>query len=282
MLAKLIKYDLLFSRNNFFLFSGIFLAAALAIRLYFGFIGETVAIVGMMFGMMAIFMVAAFVLGIVAIAMTYQSYQKSFFSDHGYLMLTLPVKHGHLLLSKFLTSLFWFNFLMVVGIVATLLVASVEASMGDILGGFTFYAFVNVFYVWLLANAFGFFLLSIFFLGINLKNTFNFGLSLNWVISVGITGAIFFLWARLSMWINQTTSALTRSGDAIPWNIRFGNVYPWGWSADGHTPIRDVAAGAIPGAYQVDVNTLTVLLPLLMGGLVVVAIVTLFKRLELK
>ena len=277
MLIKLIKYDLLFSRKSFFIFSGIFLVATIVARLTLPslrYVGE----LSMIFGVSAIFIVAGLILGFVSIAMVYQNYNKSFFTDHGYLLFTLPVKPSLMLLSKFITSLIWFNYVIIVGVIATFTMLSMLQGVIPY-QNIRIYDVINVIYYVFIANTAAFFLISIFFLGINLKNTFNIGTVLNWVVSAGIVFAIFYAWAWLLNW---------GSGISI-WQIQFGTVYEWDWSSiganfqNGSTLVlsRDYTS-PIDGAYAVTIDLFVLGLPILMGSIVTTFILGLFKRIELK
>jgi len=119
MFIKTVKYDFLFSKNMFFGMGFGAIALALILRftaLAFGdgfpeaFIGFVMLLVLIIGGIACIWQIAAF-------------FDKNFFDETGYLMLTLPVGRFTLLASKLLVAFVWFNFMLAAGAVVLYIIA---------------------------------------------------------------------------------------------------------------------------------------------------------------
>jgi hypothetical protein len=74
-------------------------------------------------GVMLVFIISIIVVGVMSIWLIVQHYYKNLFGPEGYLMYTLPVRPYQLLLSKFLTTVFWFNFMLGSALLMILLLA---------------------------------------------------------------------------------------------------------------------------------------------------------------
>ena len=113
MLRKLLKYDLLFGRNTFFVMSGLVLLLASLLpwveSLDLGVFGEILGVVAVLI---------LLPVGIIAVVLVIQLFAKNLFGAQGYLMHTLPVKARTLLSSKLMTTFIWFNFMLVTGVIA--------------------------------------------------------------------------------------------------------------------------------------------------------------------
>ena len=114
MLGKTLKYDIKFGRNSFLLIAG-------AIVLF----GALARIFGQPFlDMVGIQIIAVLGVAVIACAFTilvFQNFNRSIFGAEGYLTLTLPVKRYKLMLSKVLSTLLWFNVVVLSFIVMSLI-----------------------------------------------------------------------------------------------------------------------------------------------------------------
>lgn len=111
-MIKIIKYDFSFSGRIFVAMAAILLALAVVLRFTMSVFVETdnVFALSAFLGLtMSLLMVAV---AIASITQIFQFFNRNFFGDSGYLMLTLPVHRAKLLISKVLVSLFWFNFML--------------------------------------------------------------------------------------------------------------------------------------------------------------------------
>ena len=154
MLLKLLKYDFLYSKNTFFgiiILSFIFaLYAGFQINLPDQFIFVAI-IIGVIF---AVLFTAASIFSILTLS---NNFKKNLLSEHGYLMLTLPVKKEFLVMSKYIISVFWFNVMILVAFICVLIVAfihgeDVMAALRDIdqfvaIDFFFFYMNINLFLI---------------------------------------------------------------------------------------------------------------------------------------
>lgn len=92
-----------------------------------------------------------------------QFFQKNFFDDAGYLMLTLPVTRAKLLLSKVVVAMIWFNFMLLVGIIASFILSwaqHLEMSLTDITSPINLPGFITLLEINIIAL---FIILAIFF-----------------------------------------------------------------------------------------------------------------------
>ena len=113
MLFKILKYDLAFSAKMFFAMALILLAVAAILRftLPMFFEAEDIFRLFDIVNISTVMMVLA--AGIASIVQIFQFFNRNFFGDTGYLMLTLPVGRLKLLISKVIISIVWFNFMLI-------------------------------------------------------------------------------------------------------------------------------------------------------------------------
>jgi len=119
MFTKVLKYDFLFSKTAFLVMAALMLGIAIVVKL--ASLVMAPQAFEWIFGIIAILTLAITVLAICAHVV--QFFYKNFFSDAGYLMLTLPVSRGKLLASKMIVSFTWLLFMLVVGFFALFIFA---------------------------------------------------------------------------------------------------------------------------------------------------------------
>ena len=123
MLLKLLKYDFLYSKNTFFgiiILSFVFaLYAGIQVDLPEQFLFAAL-IIGIIFSLL---FTAAAIFSVVTLS---NNFNKNLLSEHGYLMLTLPVKKEFLVMSKYIISVFWFNVMLVVAVICLLIIAAMH------------------------------------------------------------------------------------------------------------------------------------------------------------
>ena len=198
MLKKLIKYDLIYSKNSFFALGITLVCATLVISFGFDFLSN--------FGIFAIgfvLLASISVTGVVvaSVVLLYQNFAKSLFSDHGYLMFTLPVKRETLLITKGATSLIWLNFMCAITATMLFIIELAQSirfdrsmNLGDTFLIELTYAFVH-------ANVIGFMFIGIFFAMITLSKSYFAGRKVHWVLSI-IAGFIYLtLWGQTLDWL---------------------------------------------------------------------------------
>lgn len=134
MLGKLIKLDLLFGYKKFIGMAVLLVLFGVLMPL----LTNTVASVGIAL----VFIVTIIVVGVMCIWLIVQHYHRNLFGAESYLMHTLPVKPYQMLLSKTLTTVFWFNFMIGSSLVMILLLARSEITSGFFFEANTW----NVFY----------------------------------------------------------------------------------------------------------------------------------------
>ena len=131
MLGKVLKYDLKFGKNAFLGMASLIIALGIILRIL------DITPVSADYdhdALVAILLICTTLASaIISIMLVYQNYHRSLFTSEGYLMFTLPVKRSTLLTSKILTSLIWFNVMMLAAIVSVLILGGGELlrSLGD-------------------------------------------------------------------------------------------------------------------------------------------------------
>jgi hypothetical protein len=194
MFTKVLKHDFKFSYKVFFaMFAGLVALAAI-LRISEFLVVEHVIL-------------REIVLGIAAMAVIIASYfqiliffQRNFFGPEGYLMLTLPVKRGKLLASKFLVSMAWFNFMMLLVPVMVLILVPPRgdfwAAIDNDLNGQVIVGYFEI------LNMLALGLISILFLTVTLANSVFFGKKVHGVIagvfSAGYHLLFFWLYATIN------------------------------------------------------------------------------------
>lgn len=114
MLNKLIKLDLRFAYRQFLAMAALLLFMGLIIPYMNG-------INIFQFGMAVFFAVAFTSIPIISIWLVVQHFKRNLYSDEGYLMFSLPVNAPQLLFAKIISTLLWFNFMLVAAALFVLL-----------------------------------------------------------------------------------------------------------------------------------------------------------------
>jgi len=218
MFIKTIKYDFLFSKTAFLTMAAALIGITAILRIT-GLIegdgsgGDITGIAGF------IFMVAILVVGLAAIVQILQFYYKNFFSDTGYLMLTLPVKRFTLLVSKVIVSVVWFNFMLLTAGVVSVIIVAVEPNFSRMLDAISLRNIMNVVEVNIVAL---FFITALFFV-VTLAFS-NFG---RWNIHSIIATGFGLLYAGLFFWLHATLGGRHREWVTVEreWIAPYFNAY---------------------------------------------------------
>ena len=113
MLAKLIKLDLRFAYKQFLAMAALLLVMGLVIP----YMDVNIA----RFGIPLISAIIFAVIRVLCIRLVVQHFQRNLYGNEGYLMFSLPVKASQLLLSKVVTTLIWFNLMVLAALGLVLL-----------------------------------------------------------------------------------------------------------------------------------------------------------------
>ena len=193
MFFKLLKYDLSCIKNTFITMLATGLGIGIGVALFRFFDSEfdlffiddqRITVLGAMFINFGI--LAA---GIISVIQICQLYHKNFFSDAGYLSLTLPIKRWKMLLSKILAAMFWFNLMMfAVVIFVWMLGYAPEQMFYNTFGGW--FDFTTVFILALLFNTIALLAYSLFFFAITLGNSVIANKRVHMTVSVVFTGVL--------------------------------------------------------------------------------------------
>ncbi|MCL2575853.1 MAG: hypothetical protein FWE33_05405 [Defluviitaleaceae bacterium] len=190
MFTKILKYDFMFSYKTFFTMAAALIILAISARLT-GLLpnvsDEATVLVGVAAVVMVIFIVAIVAIIIAAYIQILLMYHRNFFSAEGYLTLTLPVARGKLLASKFITSMAWFNFSLLISPIVVIILASMTweqftNGMSSVVNAMFFLSLIE-------ANLVAIALISILFLTVTLANTVVFGKKIHGIIA-GIFAAL--------------------------------------------------------------------------------------------
>ncbi|MCL2360198.1 MAG: ABC transporter permease [Defluviitaleaceae bacterium] len=167
MLIKTIKYDFLFSRKAFFTTAALMIGftALVWVVSFFEASITSLTAVGLVTMVVGIYVMCS------AGNQVLQFFSQNFFGDAGYLMLTLPVSRGKLILSKIIVSMVWFNFLLLTGVIALFIFGiAMNASAG--FSDFTIVFGTSGFITFIAINVFVFTLISVLFLAVTLSNSY--------------------------------------------------------------------------------------------------------------
>jgi len=218
MFIKLIKHDFKFSYKIFFgMFAGL-IALMVIMRVTNLSPNQGYLPVETLRGIISL-------LGIVGVAIAsyfqiLMFFHRNFFGAEGYLMLTLPLSRGKILASKFIVAQVWFNFMMLLVPIMTVIIAP---PMG---GGSLWDAFIRalspqLFLIILYMNLIALVLIAFLFLTVTLANTVIFGKKIHALIA-GIFAAVvhfLFFWG-ISAMVNRFYETVNMS-----W------THPDGWSS---------------------------------------------------
>jgi len=216
MLTKVIKHDFMFSRRTYVLMGATLIGAAIIARISISLTNETGDALVMAIVPGLVFMIALFVAAVVCVGQTVNFYRESFFDDAGYLMLTLPVSRGKLLASKVIVSMVWFNIMLGVGALATVIAVYQPMGMTTLRDVFSFlsdiFNFAGVLITYARINGFAFAFITVLFFTPTLTNSTFFGWYVNrgvaFIVSLAytISGAwlVAMLMTRHRNWVNHT------------------------------------------------------------------------------
>jgi len=111
MLGKLLKYDIKFGSRPFLIMAGGMILASILVRVL-----DLDVLSGM--GLMFLFPVILISIFIACVVLVYQNFSRNLLSNEGYFMMTLPVKRYKFIISKLITSMMWFNFMVFIGLIS--------------------------------------------------------------------------------------------------------------------------------------------------------------------
>ena len=160
MFTKILKYDIMFSKNIFLGMAAIFIGLAVVVR-YANPLVRTDPVMTTILS--AGIIISSVLIAIVSILQIFHFYRKNLFGDTGYFMLTLPVTRGNLLASKLVISMVWYVFMIIVGHIVVTIVNPWRAR-GDILSLGMLIDMLNVVLL-------GFFFITVLFFAITLANS---------------------------------------------------------------------------------------------------------------
>jgi len=214
MFVKTLKYDLLFSRDVFLSMAAGLVLSAAALRFI---VPAQEPGIG--------FIVVIMLCGVLAIVQVMQFFQKNFFDNTGYLMLTLPQKRFHLLASKVIVSFIWLNFMMLVAVSASSIITASRFSLRGIInvanprtatGLRNITDFLDV-------SIIAMFIILVFFLVITLANSSLWRRRVHGLIAVAAGMMYAWLCFVVYMVIGQRSSEFFR--DEIGWPVRQYNAF---------------------------------------------------------
>ena len=188
MFTKQLKYDFAFSAK-------IFIAMFIGMIVISVVLNAADMLPAAQAGMVEIFRVITIgvggtAVGIASYLQILLFFQRNFFAAEGYLMLTLPVSRGRLLASKFIVSLVWFNFmLLVVPIMLFIIFPPTGQSITDVIFNQILHT-QNIIIFFTVINLVAFVAMAILFLTITLANTVVFGKKVHGVVA-GIISAFY-------------------------------------------------------------------------------------------
>ncbi|MCL2378085.1 MAG: hypothetical protein FWC77_03060 [Defluviitaleaceae bacterium] len=145
MFIKTVKYDLLFSKTVFLSMAGIIIALAAILRqattqyqtthIYTTDTGELVhAVTDATSGGAMILGMVMMAVAVISVLQVMIFFQKSFFDDTGYMMLTLPVKRFTILASKLAVAMVWLNFMLLAAAISVVIVDPVSHTTFHFMG----------------------------------------------------------------------------------------------------------------------------------------------------
>ena len=189
MFFKLIKYDINYSKDMFLSISAIGIGLAIILRFMtainpgFGisFLDILSALVGVTISL------GIFIVGIISFIQIVQFYNRNFFSDSGYLTLTLPYKRWQLLLSKFIVSTIWYNLIMLTVIIIMFILDLLHFSSINL----SWFSISTVIMAVLYINIVGLLLYSVLFFALTLGNSVIINKKVSIILSIIITAIAF-------------------------------------------------------------------------------------------
>ncbi|MCL2399703.1 MAG: hypothetical protein FWC91_08190 [Defluviitaleaceae bacterium] len=223
MFIKQLKYDLMFSRNAFLGMGALLIGMSIVLRMglltpmhvqssldVWGFLSLSIAVT---------------VVSVASVVQIFNLYNRSFFKNSGYLMLTLPVNRTRQLASKLIVSLIWYNFMMIVASCMILIFAIGTVSWNHARNSFAWHggSISNFFEGIFAMNVIAFLLIAIIFFGITLANS----VIGRWHVHGFVAGVVAILYliltVRVATFLDVLFLGMTRSfiGTFMMWHSSF-------------------------------------------------------------
>jgi len=193
MFIKQIKHDLAFSQTAFLGMGTLMIGLAIVLRIVMWASRSVMLNQNIVHVMVMLWSFIIFGVIIVSIIQIFQFYKENFFGDAGYLMLTLPVSRGSLLVSKVIVSMLWFNFMAAIGIVMVFIIANTDTF--TVMGvsettSLTLENILNFVRGAVLVNSLVLFLVSAMFFCITLAHS----IIMRWRVHGVMAGVVYFLY----------------------------------------------------------------------------------------
>ncbi|NLW16861.1 MAG: hypothetical protein GX033_04315 [Firmicutes bacterium] len=189
MLAKLIRLDLRFAYKKFLTMA--------ALILLLGIVAPYAKIDNLSVGLAIVFTVTFAVIPILCVWLVVQHFERNLFGHEGYLMFSLPVSASQLLLSKLITTLIWFNLMLLAAVGFIALLLRVNMPLIDLFrAAFTWDVISYLLKSLLLVNANALPIILAIFMGIALSTVAvrNRKLGTFWGIATAAVGIALFVW----------------------------------------------------------------------------------------
>lgn len=173
MFIKQLKYDFLFSRNAFLGMGALMIGLAVIFRMTDFFGGTNSASASFVWAGLSL-SIATIVVAVASVFQIFNLFNRSFFGNSGYLMLTLPICRTRQLISKLIVSMIWFNYMLVVAFCMAFIFAFDTSAQNTARNLFVwnFGGFLRaLFEGFLTSNSIAFLLIAVIFLGITLAHS---------------------------------------------------------------------------------------------------------------
>jgi len=187
MFTKLVKYDLMFSKNTFLTLAAIMIVWGGVVRVGSESPGMWLHTISLVMNLS--FMISVLIIGVVSIMQIFRFYRKSMFGPNGYLAFTLPVTRASLLGSKIVVAMIWYMFMMCAAFVMFRIIN----------GGSLFNIHMPTLIEEGLEAAFtGLFLISLLFFVITLAHSSFSNIRVHGVVAgvIGFAGFVLYMWAQ--------------------------------------------------------------------------------------
>ena len=231
MFIKILKHDLSFSKNIFFAMGGMMIALSAIISFTLPvFTGES-AVNSLL--MHLALPLGTIIVSIASVTQIFQFFNRNFFGESGYLMLTLPVKREKLLISKIIVSLIWFNFMLLAMGISSLILFRDQWRFEQLINQ------INAEFVTIMTmvNFLALFFIVLLFFCITLAHSVLGGKKIHGIVS-GIIGVG---WAWLFIWLSNVF--VRRWHGERPMSFNMGDEVI---SFVGHGPLIGIRYGRIP------------------------------------
>ncbi|OEF97175.1 hypothetical protein [Desulfuribacillus alkaliarsenatis] len=206
MLGKLIKLDIQFAYRKFLTMAAILIAFGIVMPYLY----DTVVQAGVAF----VFSVSLFTVGVMCVWLILQHFKRNLFGDEGYLMFSLPVKPYQLLLSKLITTVLWFNLILICTIIMVSLMARSQVSMDFVIAFMNWRYFTEAVKGIVAINLNVIPMILAIYMGIALSTVAirNRKLGMGVGITVSVASIIFYNWLALKISIPATTTDVAVAG----------------------------------------------------------------------